>query len=121
MTTPADDFAQPKTPDITLPAFLEAMNNDLQNEWTHLKFYLYHASAITGLDVAEYREFFSDAAKGEMNHVQQFLDRLYGLNYASPAQTSHSFSVFSRADDALAHAIELETVVAENYVKRLQQ
>lgn len=121
MTTHADDFAQPEEPTVTLPSFLEAMNNDLQNEWTHLKFYLYHASAITGLDVAEYREFFSDAAKGEMDHVQQFLDRLYGLNYANPTQTSHSFSVFSRVEDALTHAIELEMVVSENYVKRLQQ
>ena len=108
-------------PGLTLSSFLEIMNNDLQNEWTHLKFYLYHSAAITGLHAHEYREFFTDAAKGEMEHVQAFMDRLYGLNYASPSQTSPTFSTFSSAEDALTHAIELEMSVVENYTKRLQQ
>jgi len=108
-------------PGLTLPAFLELINNDLQNEWTHLKFYLYHSAAITGMHATEYREFFTDAAKGEMLHVQAFLDRLYGLNYPNPTQSSASFSTFSNAEDAITHAIELEMHVVENYTKRLQQ
>lgn len=108
-------------PGLTLQSFVEFMNNDLQNEWTHLKFYLYHSAAITGLHAAEYREFFTDAAKGEMTHVQAFLDRLYGMNYPAPAQSSASFSTFSNPEDAITHAIELEMHVVENYVKRLQQ
>lgn len=106
---------------MTLQTFLEAMNNDLQNEWTHLKFYLYHSSAIAGLHSAEYREFFTEAAKGEMTHVQSFLDQLYALNFSLPAQTAHAFSVFTNPADALTHAIELENQVAENYVQRLAQ
>lgn len=106
---------------LTLPSFLEFMNNDLQNEWTHLKFYLYHSAAVTGLHAHEYREFFTDAAKGEMEHIQAFMDRLYGLNYANPAQTSAAFSTFTNPEDALTHAIELEMHVVENYTKRLQQ
>ena len=108
-------------PAVTLPAFLDLLNSDLRNEWTHLAFYLYHASAITGLHAAEYREFFTDAAKGEMEHVQMFLDRLYGLNYALPAQSGYEFSLFTHPADALTHAIELEMHVAKNYVLRLQQ
>ena len=108
-------------PGLTLASFLEIMNNDLQNEWTHLKFYLYHSAAITGLHAQEYREFFTDAAKGEMEHVQAFMDRLHGLNYPSPAQTSPTFPTFSNPEDALTHAIELEMYVVENYTKRLRQ
>lgn len=108
-------------PGLTLQSFLEFMNNDLQNEWTHLKFYLYHSTFITGLHSEEYREFFSDAAKGEMEHVQAFMDRLLGMNYPNPTQSSAAFSVFSHPADALTHAIELEMHVAENYVQRLKQ
>jgi bacterioferritin (cytochrome b1) len=108
-------------PTLTLAAFLELMNNDLQNEWSHLKFYLYHSSAVTGPLAAEYREFFTEAADGEMKHVQAFMDRLFGLNYANPAQTSPTFATFTGVEDALARAIEMEMQVVENYAKRLQQ
>jgi bacterioferritin (cytochrome b1) len=118
---PAGPAGPTGVPALTLPAFLDVMNSDLQNEWTHLAFYLYHASAITGLHAAEYREFFTDAAKGEMQHVQMFLDRLYGLNYAQPTQTGHEFSTFTHPADALTHAIELEAHVAQNYATRLKQ
>lgn len=106
---------------MTLPQFLEIMNADLQNEWTHLQFYLYHASSITGLHAAEYREFFTDAAKGEMQHVQQFLDRLFGLNVPLPNQTGKQFPVFTKVEDALQHSVKLENEVVENYAKRLTQ
>lgn len=106
---------------VTLQTFLEFMNNDLQNEWLHLKFYLYHSAAVVGLHAQEYREFFTEAAKSEMGHVQAFMDRLYGLNYPHPAQTSAAFSTFNNPEDALTHAIELEMHVVETYTKRLQQ
>lgn len=118
---PTDQTTAPTADNLTLPAFLEFMNNDLQNEWTHLKFYLYHSAAITGMHAQEYREFFTDAAKGEMAHVQAFMDRLYGLNYPHPTQSSAAFSTFTNPEDALCHAIELEMHVAENYTKRLRQ
>ena len=97
------------------------MNDDLQNEWTHLQFYLYHASHITGLHAEEYKEFFTDASKGELEHVQQFLDRLLGLNFALPNQSGKQFPVFTKVEDALWHAIRLEEEVAANYTVRINQ
>lgn len=106
---------------MTLAEFLAKMNADLQNEWTHLQFYLYHAAAATGLHAEEYREFLSDAAKSEMEHVLQFTHRLFGLGYAQPLSTGHEFPKFTRVEDILAHAILLETEVANTYAKRLNE
>lgn len=108
-------------PGLTLPQFLELMNSDLQNEWTHLQFYLYHASSITGLHAEEYKEFFTEAAKGEMQHVQQFLDRLFGLNYTQPHQSGAFFPVYTKVEDAIAGAIKIENEVVQTYAKRLGQ
>lgn len=118
--SPIEAFT-PVEPIITLPQFLQLMNDDLQNEWTHLQFYLYHASHITGLHAEEYKEFFTDAAKGELEHVQQFLDRLLGLNFALPNQSGKSFPVFTKVEDALWHAVQLEEEVVKNYSFRLTQ
>lgn len=109
------------TASLTLPNFLALMNSDLQNEWTHLQFYLYHASYITGLHAEEYKEFFTEAAKSEVGHVQQFLDRLCGLGVNTPNQCGHSFPCYTRVEDAINHAIKIENEVVENYTQRLAQ
>lgn len=106
---------------MTLPQFLEIMNGDLQNEWTHLQFYLYHASAAAGLHTHEYKEFLTEASQGEMQHVRAFLDRLFGLNYPQPNQSGKSFPCATRVEDILTLAIRLEEEVVKNYTERLQQ
>lgn len=106
---------------LTMPQFLQLMNTDLQNEWTHLQFYLYHASHITGLHAEEYKEFFTNAAKGEMEHVQAFLDRLLGLHFALPESSGKQFPVFTKVEDALGHSVQLEEEVVNNYAKRIAQ
>ena len=106
---------------MTLPEFIEIMNADLRNEWTHLQFYLYHAGAVTGLHAEEYREFLHDAAKGELEHVLQFTHRLFGLNYQMPNSAGHEFPKFTTIENILDYAIKMETEVADNYAKRLHQ
>lgn len=106
---------------MTLPEFLVQMNADLQNEWTHLQFYLYHASSISGIHAAEYREFFTNAAKGEMQHVQQFLDRLFGLYFNLPNSTGTKFPMCRDVEAALVAAMKLEEEVVRNYAKRIAQ
>jgi|688.fasta_scaffold261313_2 bacterioferritin (cytochrome b1) len=106
---------------LTLPQFLQLMNEDLHNEWTHLQFYLYHASYITGLHAEEYKEFFTNAAKGELEHVQAFLDRLLGLHFALPNSSGKNFPSFTKVEDALGHSVQLEEEVVNNYAKRIAQ
>lgn len=106
---------------MTLPEFLQKMNGDLRNEWTHLQFYLYHAGAVVGLHAEEYRELLHEAAKSELEHVLQFTHRLFGLNYELPESGGSFFPKFTDISDILAHAVLLETEVADNYAKRLNE
>lgn len=106
---------------MTTEEFTKLMNEDLANEWTHLNFYLYHASAICGLHAHEYKEFFIDAAKGEMQHVQQFLDRLFGLDFKQPTFEGKAFPVFQKVDDALIYALTMERDVVKTYAERITQ
>lgn len=105
---------------MTRDEVLKLLNDDLKNEWTHLQFYLYHASAVTGLHAAEYREFLTDAAKGEMEHVQQFQDRIWGLG-GQPVFASHEFPTYTAPENILMAAHALERIVIENYADRIGQ
>lgn len=105
----------------TLAEFVTLINEDLQNEWTHLQFYLYHASAVTGLHAEEYKEFLTEAAKGELQHVQQFLDCLHGFNFVQPCAGGHPFFTSTRIEDILIEAHTLERQVVVTYAKRLEQ
>lgn len=106
---------------MTLAEFIEKMNADLRNEWTHLQFYLYHAGAVTGLHAEEYREFLHEAAKSELEHVLQFTHRLFGLNHKMPDVGGRDFPRFTNPANILAHAIQMETEVADNYAKRINE
>jgi bacterioferritin (cytochrome b1) len=106
---------------MTLQDFVETMIGDLKRECLHMNFYLYHASAVTGPHALTFKEFFTDAAKSEMRHVQQFLDRLFGLNAQPLDLASASFIVSPDVSVILDQACRLEREVVENYTTRLAQ
>jgi bacterioferritin (cytochrome b1) len=106
---------------MTEKEFLELVQSDLVNEWTHLQFYLYHASTVNGLHALELKEFLTSAASGEMEHVQAFLDRLIGRN-VKPAHTSgRKFAQHTDPKRILQEAATLEEEVVSNYADRLRQ
>jgi bacterioferritin (cytochrome b1) len=96
------------------------LNNDLSNEWAHMQFYLYHASAVTGLHAHEYKEFFLEQAASEMKHVQQFSDMLRGLG-VTPTTDIAPFPKLTDVRDILRYAREMEREVVRNYVERIAQ
>lgn len=106
---------------MTLQEFLVHMQEDLRNEWTHLQFYLYHASAATGLHAAEFKEFLTDAAKGELEHVQNFLDRLFGLECTPTVTSGVEFELRTDVRDILDAAVKLESEVIDRYAERIKQ
>ena len=69
---------------------IDVLNQDLKNEWMHLRFYLHHASMVTGLHCHEYKELFLKEAASEMEHVTQFSDLIIGLG-GIPTTLSNEF------------------------------
>jgi bacterioferritin (cytochrome b1) len=96
------------------------LNGDLKNEWKHFKFYLHHASAITGLHAHEYKEFLLEQAASEMKHVSQFSDMLVGLGTV-PTTDNAEFPFLTTARSILEYALDMEIEVVENYTKRIAQ
>lgn len=103
---------------MTFLNFIAKLNDDLKNEWRHLRFYLYHASAVTGLHTHELKEFLQDSAKGEMQHVGQFTDFIIGLG-GDATTDSFDFPKLSDAREILSFAASMENEVVHNYVARI--
>ena len=101
-------------------AIVALLNEDLKNEWKHMQFYLYHASAVTGLHAHEYKEFLLEQAASEMKHVQQFSDLLIGLG-CPPTTEIAPFAKFSAVTNVLLYARDMEAEVVKNYVQRIAQ
>jgi bacterioferritin (cytochrome b1) len=105
---------------MTRADFIELLCNDLRNEWKHLKFYLYHASALVGLHAEEYKEVFLKEAASEMAHVTEFSDLIYGLGGKAHAD-SYGFMLCTNVRDALQCAYDMERDVVKNYAARIKQ
>ena len=96
------------------------LNDDLKNEWKHLKFYAHHASAITGLHAHEYKELLTEQANSELQHVIQFGDLIIGLG-GTPTTEANDFPKLTVAKNILAYAIEMENYVVQNYSQRIAE
>lgn len=127
MTTPEVQTSQP----TSFADFFDSMCADLTNEYTHMAFYLFHASFVRGLHAAEYAEFFKKAAEGEMQHISEFSRYIHGfenMGMLSPEQKQMyvpayglDFDRYTNPLEALLAAIKLEERVIENYIVRLKQ
>ena len=105
---------------MTLDEMISLMNSDLMNEWMHMRFYLYHASAVVGLHCHEYKELFLKEASSEMGHVTEFSDAIIGLG-GIPTSDSNEFPQFTNPKDIISQAVFIENQVVENYAKRIEQ
>lgn len=106
---------------MTEKEFIELVQSDLQNEWTHLQFYLYHASTVNSVHALELKEFLTSAASGEMQHVQAFLDRLIGVSVKPAHISGKVFAQHTDPKKILSAAVDLEEEVVKNYADRLEQ
>lgn len=100
--------------------FVEKLNDDLKNEWKHLRFYAHHASAVTGLHAHEYKELLTEQANSELNHVIQFGDLITGLG-GDPTAEANSFVKLTDAREIIAYAVEMEDEVVQNYARRIAE
>lgn len=105
---------------MQLKDFIDVLNEDLKNEWKHMRFYLYAASAATGLHAHEYKEFFLEQAKSELQHVSQFSDLIIGLGGVATTE-SNDFPKLTATGALLAYAEIMEAEVVKNYTQRIEQ
>lgn len=105
---------------VELSCLIEKLNSDLKNEWKHLKFYLHHASRITGLHCEEYKEFLLKSAASEMEHVTAFSDLITGLG-GIPTKESNEFPSLEAPEEILSYAANMEEEVFENYHIRMNE
>ena len=97
---------------------IDLLNEDLKNEWKHLRFYLYHASAVTGPLSPEYKEMLLEEAASEMKHITEFSDVIYGLGGCATSE-SNDFPKLNELKDILGYALSMEEEVVNNYVQRM--
>lgn len=93
---------------------------DLVNEYTHLMFYLNAAGTVTGVERAEFKEYFEKQAASEMHHVRQFTDLIMGLG-SVPEVRHHPVPSLFHVREILHHAIALEEQVVRNFLERMAQ
>lgn len=105
---------------MTIADMVALLNNDLKNEWKHLRFYAHHASAITGLHAHEYKELLTAQANSELQHVIQFSDVIIGLG-GTPTTESNDFPQLTDALEIMVYAIGMEAEVVRNYAERINQ
>lgn len=98
---------------------IQKLNEDLKNEWKHLRFYLYHASAVVGLHCAEYKELFLKEAAGEMLHVTAFSDMIIGMGGTATSE-ANTFIMMTDPEEIMRYALQMEQEVVTNYVQRMQ-
>lgn len=107
---------------MNLETMLKLMNEDLHREWSHMRFYLYHASKVVGLHCHEYKELFLKEAANEMGHVTEFSDMIVGLGGSIVnGWGDEQIPDLATAKDIIQHALKMESEVVDNYVKRMDQ
>lgn len=109
---------------MTRDDLISAIGADLQNEWKHLQFYLYHMNVFRGLPMLTLRPLFEAEMRGEVEHVQMFSDLLVRLG-ALPVLDNNIESGVQFAGDNVReivhYAYQMEVEVAENYLQRIRQ
>lgn len=105
---------------MTKNDMIQLLNDDLKNEWMHLRFYLFHASQVVGLHCSEYKELLLEHAQSEMKHITEFSDMIIGLG-GCPTEESNQFFKYSEPKDIISYALEIESNVVKNYVERIKQ
>src|SRR5687767_13146716 len=91
---------------------IKMLNEDLQNEYRHMMYYLRAASAVEGLHRPELREFFLKEAHEELGHVHEFMDILSYLGWVPTISDVYLGSVPHNPYDILQHVVKMEQEVA---------
>jgi len=107
---------------MNLDTMIGILNEDVRNEKKHLLFYLYHSSVVVGAEALELKEFLTEQAKSELEHVQQFSDMIIGLGALPTTASACPFVYhYNNNKKILEAALQMELEVVKSYAERIQQ
>jgi ferritin len=112
---------------MKIEEFVDLLISDLSNEYAHMHFYQQAATNVRGLHRQELSEFFSEQAKSEMQHVDEFRRLIQGIitrrkiEKRVPSDVADFKKDLTCPKALLRAALEMEDQVVQNYVLRHQQ
>lgn len=98
---------------------VDLLQQDLKNERMHCLFYQQAAALVQGLHRAELRELFLKEAQSELVHVDQFAELIVKLGSVPDTEVTPLPEMSGCPHELCRQAYEIETMVAENYARRL--
>lgn len=99
---------------------IQKLNEDLENEYTHMHFYLHSSFLVEGTYREEVADWLIKHATSEFAHIQQFAKMIVGLD-GIPTNNHKPFPNLTDPDDIFLYAQKLETEVVTNYVHRMEE
>lgn len=106
---------------MTKEKFIELMNDDLRQEYTHMHFYLHAASRVMGVSRRELAAFFREEAVSELNHVLEFSNAILAIGGIPTPVYDAIKSDLSDPDLILKEILDMEQFVVERYANRIDE
>lgn len=97
------------------------LQNDLKNERKHMLFYLQAGVMVRGLHREELSELLLKEAQDEHHHVVEFSRLIVQLGGVPNQDVSEFPTHYTKPEDILQYAVEMEQHVSDNYALRLKQ
>ena len=113
---------------MNISTLFNLLNEDLGREFAHWHFYQNAATSIRGLHREEISEFLLKEAAGEQKHIEQFQRMLHGIKTRRGIETQISSTAlateykvgYTKPEDILTFALQMEEKVVQNYVLRIE-
>ena len=106
--------------DISRERLIELLNEDLSREYQAIITYRTYASAVSGINRQELREFFSAEIPDELGHAQILADKIVAMG-GVPTTVPAAVKYTEDPRQMLQNALEDEEETVKRYVERRDQ
>jgi bacterioferritin (cytochrome b1) len=110
---------------MTIDEFVDEMQGDLVNEYTHMLFYMHASFTLNGYERMFAVPWLTAQSNEEMGHVRQFAEKIRAFGKMPTHANGKGYQggeySFTTLKEILEFALALEKTVIENYHKRLGQ
>lgn len=106
--------------DITREQLIALLNEDLSREYQAVITYRTYASAVSGINRQELREFFAAEIPDELTHAQILADKIVSLG-GQPTTVAATVKYTDDPKEMLQNALHDEEETVKRYVQRRDQ